>query len=74
MESGSFQVPNMPIGLVGPLWPPICSAERSWFRDIIQDLEVGDGPGMLLMMEQMECGAHSQGSLGDTEGFVKNVT
>lgn len=43
MESGSFQVPNMPIGLVGPLWPPICSAERSWFRDIIQDLEVGDG-------------------------------
>lgn len=27
-----------------------------------------------LEMEQMECGAHSQGSLGDTEGFVKNVT
>lgn len=36
---------------------------------LIRDLEVEDRPRMLLMMESMECGAHSQGLLGDTVGF-----
>lgn len=68
-NQGASKTSNMPRGLVEA---PLASHLREEILvsgHLIRDLEVGDRPRMLLMMESMECGPHSWGLLRDTVGF-----